>query len=1211
MAFARSNISAAASPACHFNWRKALLATTALVALAASMDTASAQATIDSGTTVTVPGTQASPWNVGGLLAVGDTGSGTLNIGDGVNAGVVTSSAAVLGIASTATGVVNISGAGSLWDIGGSSLTIGLAGTGQLTISGGGRLESGLSIIGYDASALGTVTVTGAGSIWNISSDLAIGNLGQGALTISNGGTVNSGRATIGASAASGNVTVTGAGSTWTTTGDLSIGVGGVNSTGALTVSAGGGVNVVGDALIGADAGSQGHVSVSGSGSIWNVSGSFDVGNAGSGILDIDANASVVVTSGAAALGIASTATGVVNISGAGSLWDIGGSSLTIGVAGTGQLTISGGGRLESGLSIIGENASALGTVTVTGAGSIWNVSSDLAIGNVGDGSLLIQNGGAVTGTNGYIGNSQNSTGAVTVDGANSLWTNTGVIGVGNDGTGSLLIQNGGNVTAGFVDIGAATNGVGVATVDGANSLLDISGDLHVGSLGLGVLTIVNGGKVIDVQAYIGNGPGYLSSATVDGSNSFWISSGGLYVGNGGQGILTISNGGTVVAQTAGLGLLANSAGSVTVDGSNSNLTIGNNLVVGYQGTGVLTVSNGGKVSAGGIIGIAEQAGSSGTINIGGATTPVAPGTLNVTSITFGSGDGKLNFNHTSSNYVFTPQISGSGFIRQAAGTTILTADSSAFNGSTQVVGGKLVVNGQLGGGIDVATGGTLGGSGTLTGSVFVGGMGSGTIAPGNSIGTLTVGNITFEASSIYEVEANAAGQSDKVVASGTATINGGTVKVLAGAGNYAAATTYTILTANGGRSGAFDSVISNFAFLDPTLSYDPNNVYLTLTRNNTDFASVGLTRNQIASGGGVESLGYGSTVYNAVLSLSAPQARAAFDQLSGEVNASANTALVEDSRFLREAAIDRLRAAFDTVGATRAPVMAYAADAKLVSAPATTDRFAVWGNGFGSFGHWNGDGNTATLKRDIGGFVAGADGFVRDTWRLGLLTGYSRTAFNVKDRSSSGSSDDYHVGLYGGSQWSDLAFRTGVAYTWHDLSTSRFVIFPGLTDRPTGNTHAGTAQVFGELGYDFKAGRFAFEPFVNLAYVSLKVDGFTEQGGVAALTSSDSHVDTTFSTLGLRGSTGFTAGSVAGAVRAAFGWRHAFGDVTPLSTFAFVGGNPFTVAGVPIARDAAAVDAGLDFNLSAATILGISYGSQFASGAVDQTVRANLNIKF
>ena len=59
-------------------------------------------------------------------------------------------------------------------------------------------------------------------------------------------------------------------------------------------------------------------------------------------------------------------------------------------------------------------------------------------------------------------------------------------------------------------------------------------------------------------------------------------------------------------------------------------------------------------------------------------------------------------------------------------------------------------------------------------------------MAPGNSIGTLNVnGNFVQNAGSTYQVEVNAAGQSDRINVSGTATINGGTVQVLAQSGSY------------------------------------------------------------------------------------------------------------------------------------------------------------------------------------------------------------------------------------------------------------------------------------------------------------------------------------------------------------------------------------------------------------------------------------------
>ncbi|EZQ15294.1 hypothetical protein CF98_12720 [Halopseudomonas bauzanensis] len=71
-----------------------------------------------------------------------------------------------------------------------------------------------------------------------------------------------------------------------------------------------------------------------------------------------------------------------------------------------------------------------------------------------------------------------------------------------------------------------------------------------------------------------------------------------------------------------------------------------------------------------------------------------------------------------------------------------------------------------------------------------------------------------------------------------------------------------------------------------------------------------------------------------------------------------------------------------------------------------------------------------ARLNRSTGGFLMGTDAPVFDTWRFGAVAGYSRTSFDAKDRYSSGSSDNYHLGLYGASAWGDLAFRTGAAYT-------------------------------------------------------------------------------------------------------------------------------------------------------------------------------------
>jgi outer membrane autotransporter protein len=137
-------------------------------------------------------------------------------------------------------------------------------------------------------------------------------------------------------------------------------------------------------------------------------------------------------------------------------------------------------------------------------------------------------------------------------------------------------------------------------------------------------------------------------------------------------------------------------------------------------------------------------------------------------------------------------------------------------------------------------------------------------------------------------------------------------------------------------------------------------------------------------------------------------------------------------------------------------------------------------------------------------------------------------------------------------------------------------------------------------------------EPFANLAYVNVRTDGFTEAGGLAALTGHAGGNSVTFTTLGLHASTDFTVGGVQVFAKETLGWRHAFGDVNPTSTHSFSGdGNPFNVSGISVQPDAAIMTASLGLKLGPNTILSASYDSQFSSTAVYQGARANLSIGF
>lgn len=279
-------------------------------------------------------------------------------------------------------------------------------------------------------------------------------------------------------------------------------------------------------------------------------------------------------------------------------------------------------------------------------------------------------------------------------------------------------------------------------------------------------------------------------------------------------------------------------------------------------------------------------------------------------------------------------------------------------------------------------------------------------------------------------------------------------------------------------------------------------------------------------------------------------------DQLSSEIHASARTALIEDSRFLRDAVGDRLRTA-DT-------------------------GFAIWRNGFGSWGHWGSDGNAARLNRSVNGFTLGADALVLGTARLGVVGSYGRASLDSRARASSGARDSYELGIYGGAELGAAAVRVGVSHGWHQLETTRLVVFPGFTDSLRGEQDAQTTQVYGELAYRIALGAASVEPFADFAHVRVNTDSMTEKGGAAALRAASADSGTSFTTLGLRAAPSFSLGSANLTARGALGWRHAFGDGTPLSAMQFAnGGDSFRIGGIPIARNAAAFDAGIDVALT------------------------------
>nr|WP_236000403.1 autotransporter domain-containing protein [Bradyrhizobium uaiense] len=580
--------------------------------------------------------------------------------------------------------------------------------------------------------------------------------------------------------------------------------------------------------------------------------------------------------------------------------------------------------------------------------------------------------------------------------------------------------------------------------------------------------------------------------------------------------------------------------------------------------------------------------------------------------------------------------ISGTGGGLTKVGTGALTlSGNNTYTGATVVSAGTLAVNGSIApSAVSVNGGGTLAGAGTVGATTIAGG---GIVSPGGgaggAIGTLHIaGSVAVLPGAIYALDLNAAGRSDRIVASGAANLSGGTVR-LASVNGFLLNTPYTILTAAGGRTGTFSGLMSgssSFAFIAPSLTYDANDVFLTFARNNVRFASVAQTRNQIATGAGLDGLGRGPAFNALAFSTTPAQARFAFDQLSGELHASAAGAMLDESRDVRDAVIGRLRQPFGSADGPSAALagigpqavaidgsgaLAYAAEPAFKAAPKFLPQESVmtaWAQAVGDWGHTGSDGNAAALRRETGGVISGVDATFDARWRAGFAGGYTQSLLHVDDRRSAATINNYHLALYGGGQLDAWALRGGAAFTAHSIDTDRAIVFPGFVDAAKASYDAHTAQVFGEIGRGFALDRVALEPFAGLAYVHLDTGHFTETGS-AALSGGGGALATAFTTLGLRGE-----GAVALAdgkpltVRGTLGWRHAFGDVRPETLLAFSGGGtPFTVAGVPIARDALLVEAGLGFNLARNASVGLMYSGQLARDSRDHTAKGEINWKF
>ncbi|WP_162260086.1 autotransporter outer membrane beta-barrel domain-containing protein [Bosea sp. Root670] len=443
---------------------------------------------------------------------------------------------------------------------------------------------------------------------------------------------------------------------------------------------------------------------------------------------------------------------------------------------------------------------------SVTGSGDLnpgpaqsphWSVGGDLLVGDTGIGGLDITAGGTVTSARGIIGYDVGSNGMVTVSGTDgsgnaSTWSNTGDLSIGYFGTGTLNILAGGRISsfAGSIDGGSS------ALISGLGSSWQNSDRLTVGVTGAGTLRVEGGATVSNSLGIVGSNA--QGNVVVNGVGTTWTNTGQLTIGSFAAGTLRIEAGAVVTSNQGYVG--ADNTGTVTVTGAGSRWVMSPfNLTVGNNGTGSLTVENGGLVRAEGGVQLGVAAGSGGTLLVQGPMNN--RGVLETRGIRGGAGTASVTFDGgllraTRSNSTFftnfdtrtiaiggngmvidtdghnigmSPSFTGAGALtKNGAGKLELTGDSgSTFTGAGSVLAGTLAVNGILGGTMEVI-GGRLQGIGTVGATINQPG---GTIAPGNSIGTLTINGNYVGNGGRLEIETVLGGDaspSDRLVITGS-----------------------------------------------------------------------------------------------------------------------------------------------------------------------------------------------------------------------------------------------------------------------------------------------------------------------------------------------------------------------------------------------------------------------------------------------------------